>query len=247
MGELQTTGRAAGGTSGNPGSRGPGWRWAGLAILLGLLLWPLDAFLLRALSGVLIDSELEVALRSAQQFGDLFAILVTALLIWQLDPARRRRLADLVAAAALVAAACLALKMAVARPRPEFGTPAVFVGPFRSYEVPHRGKLHAVYSWQVHRQLSARLWSMPSSHTALAVVLGVFLTVLYPKLFWFCLVMVGLVAFGRVHFGEHYPTDALVGAVMAYGIGGWVVRQRRGGALLERWGGGGQTEGKAGE
>jgi membrane-associated phospholipid phosphatase len=221
-----------------PGRQEPGgfgWRWGIIAVVLALLLWPFDGFFLRSLSALPIRDDLRLALQVAQQFGDLLTIIVTAILIWQLDPSRRRRLADLFVAAVIVAVVCLMLKVAIGRPRPEFATPDVFVGPFQPYEVLHQGEDHSIHSWQVHRRLAARLWSMPSSHTALAVALGVFLTALYPRLFWFCLVMVTLVGLGRVHFAEHYPTDVIVGAVTAFGISRWVVRERRGGALLDRW------------
>ncbi len=225
----------SGGVAGRQEPRGFGWRWGLIAVVLALLLWPFDSFFLRALSTLPIRDDWRMALQVAQQFGDLLTILVTAILIWHLDPSRRRRLADLFVAAVIVAVVGLILKVAVGRPRPEFATPDVFVGPFRSYEVLHQGEDHSVHSWEVHRRVAARLWSMPSSHTALAVALGVFLTALYPRLFWFCLVMVALVGLGRVHFAEHYPTDVIVGAVTAFGISRWVVRERRGGALLDRW------------
>jgi membrane-associated phospholipid phosphatase len=217
------------------GPGGSGWRWGLIAAVLALLLWPFDGFFLSALSRVPIRHDWQMALRVVQQFGDLLTILVTALLIWVLDPARRKRLADLFLAAVIVALVCLALKVAIGRPRPEFGTPDVLIGPFRSYEVLHQGKYHSVHSWELNRGLASRLWSMPSSHTALAVTLAVFLTALYPRLFWFCVVMVTLVGLGRVHFESHYPTDVVVGAVTAFGISRWVVGEGRGGALLDRW------------
>jgi membrane-associated phospholipid phosphatase len=57
---------------------------------------------------------------------------------------------------------------------------------------------------------------MPSSHTALAVVMSVFLITLYPRLRPFGVAMVVVVGGCRVLFRDHYPTDVLIGALVGY-------------------------------
>ena len=71
---------------------------------------------------------------------------------------------------------------------------------------------------------------MPSSHTSAAVVLSVFVALLWPRLGWFALVMVVLVALSRVVFTAHWLGDVVVGAIigslLSYPIirGFWGVR-----------------------
>jgi membrane-associated phospholipid phosphatase len=79
------------------------------------------------------------------------------------------------------------------------------------------------YSWDITARHPWDLWSMPSSHTALAAVMSVFLASLYPRLRPFCLAMVVLVGCCRVLFRDHYPTDVVVGAVVGHVIASHVI------------------------
>ena len=64
---------------------------------------------------------------------------------------------------------------------------------------------------------------MPSSHTAHAVVLGVFLARLYPPLKPMAVTLVVLVGVSRVLLGAHYPSDVVVGGAVAWVITDWVM------------------------
>jgi undecaprenyl-diphosphatase len=74
---------------------------------------------------------------------------------------------------------------------------------------------------------------MPSSHTAFAVVMSVFLAALYPRLKWFAAAMALLVGLLRVHFGGHWPSDVVVGAAIGYAIARACVRGMWGVRLLD--------------
>ncbi len=68
---------------------------------------------------------------------------------------------------------------------------------------------------------------MPSSHTAYAVVMTVFLSSLYPRLRPLTISLAALVGVCRVVLGAHYPSDVVAGAVLGYVVarraftGGW--------------------------
>jgi membrane-associated phospholipid phosphatase len=78
-----------------------------------------------------------------------------------------------------------------------------------------------------HSQTSRWSSSFPSGHTiswfALATVYGA----KYPRLI-IPLALVGAgVAYSRVYFGQHYPTDVLAGAVLGVGIGWLTLKLER--------------------
>lgn len=150
-------------------------------------------------------------LEAFQQFGQTTVMLLCALIIALLDPPNRRRLLDLALAAGLVALVVKGIKMTAGRARPALEDPSHFIG------------------WTT----SDKFWSMPSSHTAYAVVLAVFLAVLYPRLRWLVGVLACVVAFGRLHFGAHYPSDVFVGAGVAYLLSIVVLRYALGIRLLD--------------
>ena len=57
---------------------------------------------------------------------------------------------------------------------------------------------------------------MPSSHTTHAVIAAVCLGVMYPKLRPFLYAWAALVGVLRVYHGAHWPSDVVVGALLAY-------------------------------
>lgn len=91
-------------------------------------------------------------------------------------------------------------------------TPDTFLGPFgqHPFDLP-TGTRHA---WEFWADISADLWSMPSAHTAYAVVMAVFLGAGYPRIAWLMWLLAILVGLARVIFGAHYPTDVAAGAAI---------------------------------
>jgi len=80
------------------------------------------------------------------------------------------------------------------------------------------GEIAYQYAWDLTNRRPWDLWSMPSSHVAMAAVMSVFLIYQYPRLRPFAVTMVVLVGCCRVLFRDHYPTDVVVGAAVGYVI-----------------------------
>jgi membrane-associated phospholipid phosphatase len=122
-------------------------------------------------------------------------------------------------------------------------TPDTFLGPFgvHPFDAP-TGFRHA---WEFWADISADLWSMPSAHTAYAVVMAVFLGLVYPRVAWLVWIMAALVGVARVIFAAHYPTDVVAGAAIGAAAGTLAVRRRLGQRVvgLERERRGGEAEG----
>lgn len=196
-----------------------------VALVVAILLVPIDGAVARAMIGVRdnIGGDIKRELETLQQFGAIGSVVIVALVIWLQDPARRARLLDLLAAWLLTALAVFPLKLMSGRPRPRIALlerepelHLIFLGPFRTYELnPELGQRHA---WEFWSGISSDLHSMPSSHTAYAVVLAVFLATLYPRLRPMVLALAVIVGGARVLFGAHYPSDVVIGAAVAYAI-----------------------------
>lgn len=203
------------------------------AVGLTLLLLPLDGPISRTLGSVRLGGDIRREVEAWQQFGALGSLLFVGAVIWLLDEKNRRQLLNLVAAVVSVGVAINLLKMLVGRPRPEFDDPGSFLGPFGVYPVSETAGVR--HAWEFWGGISSDLWSMPSSHTAYAVVLSVFLFGLYPRLFPLLLFMTAFVGFARVLRVAHYPTDVVVGALVAYPLARKAVISQWGIRVAERW------------
>jgi membrane-associated phospholipid phosphatase len=203
-----------------------------LGLMLVALLLPFDHAISQALSWRSTGGDLRRTLETLQQYGDVGTLTLVSAIIYLLDPARRRRLLDLYLAAGATALACLALKILIGRPRPDLDKawsslekPWTFLGPTGMF--PLRGPdgvIHFTHTWDLGHHGVSDLWSMPSSHTAAATALSLFLIHIYPRLRPFAIVMVLIVAFGRVATGAHYPSDLLAGALVGYLVARPIVR-----------------------
>lgn len=212
------------------------WLWwsVGLGVAAGGLAFPFDgavAAWARSLAADGLGGDLELELRTLQQFGDLATTALIAVTICLLDPGMRRRLLDWLAGILVAGVGVTGLKMLVGRPRPRLEDPSTLLGPFGAYPLgPEVGVRHG---WEVWADISSDLWSMPSSHTAFAGVAAGFLMTAYPRLRPLALAMVGVVGVCRVLFGAHYPADVLVGAGIGVGIGVWCARRHIGVRALD--------------
>lgn len=218
-----------------------GWRvltadWRG-PLVMGLagflLLMPLDAWLNNVLHSRAVGGDVRRELMAVQQYGQATISVLVALVIYLLDPKRRARLADWALAAGLVALAVFPMKMLIGRPRPGINTdPSLYLGPWGVWPFTTKTdggeQIVLRHAWELGGGISSDLWSMPSSHTAYAVVMSVFLGTMYPAirpLAWALAITVGLC---RVLFDAHWATDVVVGATVAAAIALPVVRGQMG-------------------
>lgn len=66
-------------------------------------------------------------------------------------------------------------------------------------------------------------FSLPSGHTSIAFMTAFILTRFFGK-DWLWYSLAGLVAFSRIYLGVHYPSDALVGALIGMMVGYMLVK-----------------------
>jgi len=173
-----------------------------------------------------LGGDLKRELEFMQQFGAVTSVVVTAAFIALLDPKRRPAIKWLLAIVLANALVLNIFKMTIGRPRPRFMDPYTFTLPWQTYTLQIDGVAQPRHAWEAWRGISSNLWSMPSSHTAAAFVLAVFLATLYPKCRWLVLIWAGLVGVCRVILGAHYPSDVVVGGVIGFATAT---------AILARW------------
>ncbi len=182
-----------------------------------------------AIAGIIerLPGDVRRELHAWQQFGQGTSIVVTIILIWMLDPKNRPRLFDLGVILALVGLLSTAGKMLIGRPRPKYNDPERFIGPFGMYPVEQKGGTPILaHAWEMGKGISSDLWSMPSSHTAFAAAFASFLATLYPRVKWLMLALAAIVAFGRLIFDAHYPTDVIVGGIIGWSAATIVAQAR---------------------
>lgn len=224
------------------GARRHGLAWLGwlaLGAALAALLVPIDGAVARWCRSLRIGGDVRRELEALQQYGAVSSLVIVSAVIWSLDRARRRRLADLALGVLAAGVAVSLAKVLFGRPRPEHSDPLCFLGPFGQYPLDVRGPDGTTqtvlrHSWEFWRGISSDLWSMPSSHTAYAVVLSVFLAGLYPRLRVLAVALACLVGLCRVLFGAHYPSDVIAGAAVGLAVGTGVVHAGAGSTLLAR-------------
>jgi membrane-associated phospholipid phosphatase len=186
-----------------------------IGLALAAILLPFDGAISRAVTAARPAGDLRRELEILQQFGSISTIAVASLLIWRLDPARVRRLGEWLLAAVLTWAAVFALKITFGRPRPKFpGEHLHFLGPTTTYVVQEGDPPR--HAWEFWHDDVTEIWSMPSSHTAFAVVAAVALSRLYPRLTPIMVAAACAVGGCRVLFKAHYPSDVIVGALLGF-------------------------------
>jgi membrane-associated phospholipid phosphatase len=137
------------------------------------------------------------------QWGQSVATPLVALAMWQLDknPAHKHAPWLLVCAVLGTSISCFCLKRICGRVRPNRENAGKFLGPSLK---------HANY-----RE------SFPSSHSACAVALSVFLAGIYPAgaiTFWGLAVITSAL---RYALDAHWPSDVLGGIALGYSVAHW--------------------------
>jgi membrane-associated phospholipid phosphatase len=185
-----------------------------LSLLLVALLLPLDAGIGSIFRGLDLPSDIEGELEFLQQYGQFSSTLLGTLAILLLQPGARGRLLDWWAALGLTVPICHGLKMLLGRPRPKLADPYQLILPWESYL---RERPGGPGDWIRAMDFEgADLWSMPSSHTAAAVVMSLFLARMFPRLRPLALGMAAVVGACRVVLGKHWPSDVVVGGLIGF-------------------------------
>ncbi len=60
--------------------------------------------------------------------------------------------------------------------------------------------------------------SFPSAHTTFSFMMATVLASYFPRYQMIFFISAGFIGWTRVYLGLHYPTDAIVGAILGYGI-----------------------------
>jgi membrane-associated phospholipid phosphatase len=156
-------------------------------------------------------------------------VAIVALAIWVLDPAHRRRIPRLLAAAYGAGLVVHVFKLVIARYRPknfdlELGVGATFAG-----------WLPLVHPIDGFRVLDSRLQSFPSGHAAVAVALAFGLARIYPHGRAFFALLALLAAAQRIEAGAHYLSDTLAGAAIGALVFAWLDSKTGPGRWLHRF------------
>lgn len=205
-----------------------------------------------------LGGDVRRTLELLQQFGDGATSVIVGIVVLLMAPRMKMRVADWVLAAVTTSLCVSGLKMLFGRPRPRvvmhpsaqegFDSATAFAGPIKAFPLPRNGPDGTVEylvakSWEMGKGISSDLWSMPSSHTSAAAVLGVVLAGMFPRLTPLCVGLVAIVAVSRVLLGAHFPSDVVVGAGVGYVLGNAVFEARWGSRLLRGLGAGKAREG----
>ncbi|MEM1423131.1 MAG: phosphatase PAP2 family protein [Planctomycetota bacterium] len=180
-----------------------------LAPVLAAVLWPFDRAIYDALTGIKARGDVARELLTLGQFGALGSMVVAGALVYLLDRPRFRRLLDWVFAAAVGSLLFKGMKVLVGRGRPVLGDPDLVLGPTGVHTTPAGETMTALAG-------ASELGAMPSLHTTHAVIAAVCLGVMYPRLRGFLYAWAALVGVLRVYHTAHWPTDVVVGALLAY-------------------------------
>jgi undecaprenyl-diphosphatase len=130
------------------------------------------------------------------QWGQSIASPLAALIVWQLDPPHRREAIIMLVAVIVASLMCLFLKRMLGRVRPNREGAGKFLGPSLKH--------------------ASNRESFPSSHSACAITLSVFLAHLYPPAavtFWGLGITTAIL---RYILDAHFPSDVLGGVAIGY-------------------------------
>lgn len=195
------------------------WKTIWILSLLAAGSFFIDQIVSTVLRAVDLPGDVDQELRALQQFGQIgWLIIITVAVCLAQPPLVRRTLLDLGLAVLIASQIALQGKILIGRVRPTFGSPDEFHGIFSSGS--------SDMSW-------SQVASMPSSHTMAAAVLATWIAMVFPRLRWIGFVLVAIVGISRIRFGNHWPSDVLIGAAIGFLVGGIVIGRLLGTRLLD--------------
>lgn len=198
------------------------WFPLAIGLVLVLLLARFDGAVDQIKVSGVLRGDLRRELEAVQQFGQgTFSVLI-GLVIFLLDPARRRWLLGWAVSAAVLGVVVTGMKMLIGRVRPRMidpYDPLLFLGPFGKYPwTTKAGTIELLSPLQIGKSGVSDLWSMPSSHTAFAVLSAAILARMYPKIAPVVWGLAATVGVCRLIFDAHYLTDVIAGACVAVAV-----------------------------
>jgi membrane-associated phospholipid phosphatase len=189
-----------------------------LAAFIGLfaVTFALDQWLGSGL-GFLRRGDIERELAALGQWGQFSSILIVGVILLCVQPARWRRIFDLALASFAVWVVSVLFKLGLGRARPKHDEPYTFDGWLLGTGEPDAireitGASHYDFA------------SFPSSHTSAAVVLSVFIAMIWPRLGVLAFVMTLVVGLSRFAFAAHWASDILGGALIGFLVGYPIIR-----------------------
>lgn len=193
-----------------------------ILLLLGFGAFCIDLQVSDALNRRHLLHKIHRTLELAEPFGDAAGVLLVAVTIAVLDPARRRGIPVLLLGAFSAGLLADAVKVSIGRMRPNGTEAAGFTSVWQTFTGFFPG-LHGGWGGQ----------SFPSAHTTVAWGMAIVLVRMYPRGRWLFPVLAGLVGLQRVETGSHYLSDVVFGATIGVAVAGLWLRNRMVSAWLD--------------
>jgi len=204
--------------------------WAATACAVSACLaFAVDLPLARLDLKTVLPSDLRRVLGWAELMAHGIGAAILGIVVFVLDPERRRQIPRLLTSAYLAGLMANGVKLVVARVRPRVFD---FQGDVWSTFV---GWLPWLYETRGGFEHGFNIQSFPSGHTATAVGLGLGLARIYPRGRWLFLVFALLAALQRIEVGAHYLSDTLAAAALGCLAAAWVGQPRGLGRWFDRW------------
>jgi membrane-associated phospholipid phosphatase len=157
---------------------------------------------------VLISGDIRREARALEQFGQVVSSILIIVLIWTLDPARRRYLPAVALTLVVTGGVVTLLKHTVARARPAAGEAGEFLASSSSSSSSSPSSSVG--------ETDAKAESFPSGHSAAAAATAVVLTALYPRgryIFWTLALLCAALRFVN---NAHWLSDVVAGVTLGY-------------------------------